>query len=325
MSRKRILITGVGGFVGSYLAHRIAERGDDALGAGIEGPPPATERFLTRHWRVDVRDGETLRAVLAEAEPTAIVHLAAQSSGALSFERPVETYSINAVGTLSLLEAVSHAAPRSRVLVVGTGEVYGPNREGTRVVEDAVFHPMSPYALSKAAADTIAMTCARLWSLDVVRTRSFGHVAPGQTDRFLVPSLARQIAEIETAGGEGVVRVGNLDVVRDLTDARDVVEAYLELLDRGRSGAAYNVCRGEGARLADLANFLCERSRRRVRIEVDPARVRKAEVRYLVGDPGAIHRDTGWKAKIPLQQTLEDVLQEWRNRVSVAQTPSRPI
>ena len=314
MVTERILITGVAGFVGGHLARQIARRGGAALGAGIESSPPETRRLLAGEWQVDVQEPGAVQKVIAEAKPTAVVHLAAQSSGAAAFERPVETYRTNALGTLAVLEAVRRAAPSARVLVVGTGEVYGPQPSRTRVKEDAPFHPVSPYALSKAAADAIAETCGRLWQLDVLRTRSFGHIGPGQTDRFLVPSWARQIAEIEAGRREPVLRVGNLDVTRDLTDARDVVEAYLALLERGRSGAAYNVCRGEGTRLVDLARALCERARVPIRVEVDPARVRAADLPYLVGDPSAIARDTVWKAAIPLEQTLYEVLQEWRNR-----------
>ncbi|MEK7330148.1 MAG: GDP-mannose 4,6-dehydratase [Candidatus Eisenbacteria bacterium] len=313
MSTARILITGVGGFVGAHMARRIAERGDVALGVGIDVPPPATERFLTREWRADIRDAEALKAVIGEAAPTAIVHLAGQSSAGLSFGQPLETFRINTLGTSALLEAVRSAAPEARVLVVGSGEVYGSLPAGTRVAEDAPFHPLSPYALSKAVADGIAESYSRQ-RLDVVRTRSFGHIGPGQTDRFLVPLLARQIAEIEAGRGEDLVRVGNLDVTRDLTDVRDVVEAYLALLERGRSGAVYNVCRGEGTRLADVAHSLCERARVPIRIEVDPARVRPADIVYLVGDPSAIAAETGWKAAIPLDETLDAILEEWRSR-----------
>jgi GDP-4-dehydro-6-deoxy-D-mannose reductase len=313
VSTARILITGVGGFVGAHLARRIVERGDVALGAGLEAPPPATARLLTQEWRVDIRDGEALRAVIAEAAPTAIVHLAGQSSAGLSFGQPIETFRINALGTSALLEAARSVAPEARVLVVGTGEVYGSLPAGSRVAEDAPFHPISPYALSKAVADAIAESYSRQ-GLDVVRTRSFGHIGTGQTDRFLVPSLARQIAEIEAGRGRGGVRVGNLDVTRDLTDVRDVVEAYLALLERGRSGAVYNVCRGEGTRLADIAHSLCERARVPVRVEVDPARIRPADMVYLVGDPSAIAAETGWTAAIPLERTLDAVLEEWRSR-----------
>ena len=324
MAPSPILITGVGGFVGGHLARRIAGRGEAAIGVGIEAPPPETMRVLAGNRQVDVRDPEALRTVVAETEPAAIVHLAAQSSGAESFERPVETFRSNALGTLALLEAVRGAAPGARVLVVGTGEVYGPQPEGSRAGEDTAFRPVSPYALSKAAADAMAETYARLWSLDVVRTRSFGHVGPGQTDRFLVPSWARQIAEIEAGGRESILRVGNLDVTRDLTDVRDVVEAYLALLERGQSGAAYNVCRGQGTRLGDLARSLCGRARVPIGVEVDPARVRSADLPYLVGDPSLILRATGWKAAIPLERTLDEVVEEWRNRIATAKSAPAP-
>src|SRR5439155_25961682 len=137
---------------------------------------------------------------------------------------------------------------------------------------------------------------------------------PGQTERFMVPTVARQIAEIECKRGEPVVRVGNLMVTRDLTDVRDVVAAYLALLERGRKGVAYNVCRGEGMALASVIGRMCAQARVPVRIEVDPARVRPADVPYLVGDPTLLRRDTGWSPTRSLDQTLGDVLEEWRAR-----------
>jgi GDP-4-dehydro-6-deoxy-D-mannose reductase len=175
---------------------------------------------------------------------------------------------------------------------------------------------VSPYALSKATADVLAQLAHESLAIDVVRTRSFGHTGPGQTTRFVIPAIADQVASIEAHGGEPVVRVGNLEVVRDLTDVREVVEAYLALLERGRPGAAYNVCRGEGARLADLASFLVARARVPIRIEVDPARFRPADVPYLVGDPGRIAAEVGWRARIPLEQTLADVLEQRRGAMS---------
>src|SRR5262249_49185209 len=146
--------------------------------------------------------------------------------------------------------------------------------------------------------------------LHVVRTRSFGHFGPGQTDTFFVPSLARQIAEAEAGRAKPVVRVGNLEVVRDLTDVRDVVRAYRLLLEFGRPGEAYNVCRGEGTPLAELARTLLERSAVSLALEVDPTRVRPADISWLVGDPGAIEGATAWRPTIPLARTLDEVVEE---------------
>lgn len=316
MSTARILVTGVGGFVGHHLARLLADRGDLALGLGQDPAPEATAPLLAGYWRADVCDLPGLEAAFREAAPNVIVHLAAQSSAARSFDDPVETYRVNAVGTLALLEAARRATPGARILVVGTSDVYGPQPPGTRVREDAPLHPMSPYALSKAAADAAADHYGRQ-GLDVVRTRSFGHLGPGQTIRFAVPSWCRQIAEIEAGGGEPILRVGNLEVVRDLTDVRDVVEAYVRLIEQGRPGAAYNVCTGAGTRLEAVVESLRRRSRVSIRVETDPARVRATDVSYLVGDPTRIHLETGWKAAIPLERTLEDTLEEWRSRVKL--------
>jgi GDP-4-dehydro-6-deoxy-D-mannose reductase len=231
-------------------------------------------------------DAAALSAAVVAARPARVVHLAGQASAAVSFDRPVDTYRVNAIGTWTVLDAVARHARDARVLVVGSGEVYGPQPPGSRVAEDAPFRPVSPYALSKAAADALSEACARRHGLAVVRTRSFGHTGPGQAPVFAIPSFARQLAAIESGHDEPVLRVGNLEVTRDLTDVRDVVDAYLALLDRGRPGAAYNVCRGEGVRLSEVVARMVE-------------------------------RDTGWKASTPLERTLEDVMEEWRARPRV--------
>ena len=312
-----VLVTGASGFVGPHVVRALVAGGARVQGLGPEAVPPAgaADAPLERWHPADLRDPAALAAAVARAAPDAIVHLAGQSSAARSFEAPEESFAINALGTWNLLEAVRAAAPRARVLIVGTSEVYGPQPEGSRVAEDTAFRPVSPYALSKAAADALAEVHARQNGLDVIRTRSFGHTGPGQTTRFVTPAFAEQVAEIEAGRREPVLRVGNLEVTRDLIDVRDVARAYLALLERGRSGAAYNVCRGAGVKLTDVARMLIERARVAIRIEVDPARMRPADVPWLVGDPAAIERDTGWRAGIPFARTLDDVLEEWRGRV----------
>ncbi len=322
MTTRTFLVTGANGFVGPHLARALAAAGGRVHGVAI-GEPPAG---LPLHgWHVaDLREVESIAAAVEAVRPDAVVHLAGQSSAALSFEDPRATFQINALGTWNLLSAVHTAAPRARVLVVGTSEAYGPQPEGSRVAEDAPFRPVSPYGLSKAAADAFADVAHRAWGLDVVRTRSFAHAGPGQTPRFALPSFAHQIAAIEAGRAEPVLRVGNLEVTRDITDVRDVAEAYVALLERGRAGVAYNVCRGEGVRLAALVQALVARARRSIRIEVDPARVRPADVPYLVGDPSAIQQDCGWRARIAIERTLDDLLTEWRERSGGGWAPRRP-
>ncbi len=310
-----VLVTGASGFVGRHLVTLWTSRGARVTALAERAPRPGDREPAGGVIVADIRDHDAVRAALRETAPRWIVHLAGQSSAALSFERPRETFSVNAAGAIQLLEAVRAECTGARVLLVGTSEAYGPQPAGTRASEDTPFRPVSPYALSKAVADLAGETYSRAHGLDVVRTRSFSHLGPGQSPRFALPGFARQVAESEAGLADPVLRVGNLDVVRDLTDVRDVVDAYWRLCEHGRSGAAYNVCSGRGVRLADVVRALADRGRTRMRVEVDPARLRPADVPYLVGDPARIERETGWRAAIPLDRSLDDLLEEWRARV----------
>lgn len=303
-------MTGAGGFVGPHLAAALSARGARVRGAGL-GSPPASSH-LESWYEADFAELAQAQAALTTAPVDAVVHLAGQSSAARSFEAPQETFRANVTGTWSLLEAVRVHAPKARVLAVGSSEAYGPIARGTRAAEDTPFAPLSPYALSKAAADEVARAYGEAHALDIVRARPFGHTGPGQTPRFVVPSFAEQVARIEAGRAEPVLRVGNLDVTRDLADVRDVVEGYCALLERGARGAAYNLCRGEGTSLRDLVAELVALARVRVSIEVDPAKLRPADLPWLVGDPTAITRDTGWSARRPVSEMLRDVLDGFR-------------
>ena len=306
----RVLVTGAGGFVGPHLVRALAARGAHVRGAGLGASPGGTP---IEDWReADFSNLAQAEDAVGAAPLEAIVHLAGQSSAAQSFKDPEGTFRANVNGTWSLLEAARAHAPAARVLVVSTSEVYGSIEPGTRAAETHAFVPVSPYALSKAAAEQLASAYAATHKLDVVRARPFGHTGPGQTPRFVVPAFAQQIAGIEAGGGEPVLRVGNLEVTRDLSDVRDIVEGYCALLERGRTGAVYNLCRGEGVRLADLLTVLVRMSRVKLAVEVDPARLRPADTPWLVGDPTLALEEVGWRVERPLEATLRDVLEEWR-------------
>lgn len=306
----RVLVTGAGGFVGPHLVAALVERGAHVRGAGIGAPAAGTS--IESWTEADFADATQTHAALGVAPFDAIVHLAGQSSAARSFEAPEETFRANVTGTWTLLEGLRAHAPEARVLIIGTSEVYGAIEPGTRAAEDAPFQPLSPYALSKAAAEQVARAYAETHGLDVVRARPFGHTGPGQTTRFVVPSFAQQVAAIEAGRSEPVLRVGNLEVTRDLSDVRDIVQGYCALLEHGRRGDVYNLCRGEGVQLRDVVDRLAGMARVSVRVEVDPARLRPADMPWLVGDASRVARDAGWKVTRALEDTLRDVLEEWR-------------
>lgn len=222
---------------------------------------------------------------------------------------------MNAAGTLNLFEAARrHAA--ARVLVVGSSEVYGRDPEAAGPIDEAhPLRPDSPYAASKAAADLLAYQYWRTYGLHTIRARPFNHTGPGQGPQFVWSSFAMQVAQAEAGRGAPVLRVGNLDVARDFTDVRDVVQAYALLLDRGVAGEAYNICSGRASRLRDLLDLLLAAARTDVKVEVDPSRVRLTDPPVIVGNAVKLCRATSWTPTIPMSCTLADLLDWWRAKL----------
>jgi GDP-4-dehydro-6-deoxy-D-mannose reductase len=263
----------------------------------------------------DVTDAASVAAWVREIRPDAIAHLAAQASGADALLEPVETYRVNALGTLHVLEAARAHAPGATVLVVGSADVYGSGAPGGRLREDAPLRPQNPYALSKAAGDALGELYAGTYGLRVIRTRTFSHTGPGQRPRFALASFADQIARIDAGLLPPEVRAGNLEGVRDYGDVRDVVRAYELLLLRGEPGQVYNVCTGVGHPLHQLLDLLLSKSGVRAEVVRDPARVRVRDAGHLVGDPTRLSERTGWRPGIPIEQTLADLYRDARARV----------
>lgn len=281
-----VLVTGASGFVGGYL---LAELGPAAVPS-----------------QADVTDPIAVAEEVAAVAPEAIVHLAALSSVAGSWHAGAEVWRVNALGTVNVLDAAATEQPSARVLVVSTGEVYG-RAEVFPTPEEAPMRPISPYAASKAAAE-IACERARISDrLDIVVTRPFLHVGPGQEERFALGSWTRQIARLEAEGG-GVLEAGNLSVERDLTDVRDVVRAYRLLLDRSVEAGTYNVATGRTVRLAEVVDILVGLAGCEVEVTLDEKRARPADIPKLCGDPRRLAEATGWRPLISLEQTLADTL-----------------
>ena len=317
----RTLITGVAGFVGRHLARELAQdeseelNGTDHLEHGDWEPDEALRCHLKSSRPLDVTLFEQVRGCLLESRPDRVVHLAAQASGFESLRRPAETYKVNALGALNVLEAVRQEAPQATVLLVGSADVYGSGLPGQKIREDAPMKPQNAYALSKVAADDLGDLYAESYGVRVIRTRTFSHTGPGQAPRFALAGWADQLARIHAGLMAAEIKVGNLEGVRDYGDVRDVVRAYRQLLQRGKSGQAYNICTGRGHIMRHLLDTLCHVAGFRPTIVQDPTRVRTRDSDFLVGDPGKVERETGWMPEIPIEKTLEDLYREARERV----------
>jgi GDP-4-dehydro-6-deoxy-D-mannose reductase len=296
----RVLVTGSRGFVGAHLVPQLEERGFQPL---------ETDRD-----DLDVSDPEALAAALARERPDAIVHLAALSSVGAARSDPRLAFRVNYAGARNLLAAAARHVPRARVLLVGSGEAYGPlAAQAAPFDEGSSLRPASVYGLGKAAADLLGAA----WSargLDVVRVRAFNHTGPGQSEDFVLASFAHQLCEIEKNQREQVLRTGNLESIRDFLDVRDVVEAYAALLDRRVPAGVYNVASGTGQRIGALLERLMEIAGVRAEIRVDPLRLRPPD--RSIGDARRLRAATGWAPRIAIERTLASLVDDWRRRVS---------
>jgi GDP-4-dehydro-6-deoxy-D-mannose reductase len=307
-----ILITGATGFVGSHLLDRLAGRGPLAGWFRPDGRPPDRSRGVEWHG-VDLLDPEAVRRSLAELAPTQVYHLAGAPLVGASWPTVVPQLRANALGTHHLLEAVRSSGGPCRVLVVSSAQVYQPGDEP--IDEHARLRPPTPYGLSKLAADQIALSAAEDDGMDVVVARPFNHAGPRQRPDYVVSSFARQIALIEAGRAEPVIHVGNLSVRRDLTDVRDVVDAYTRVMEAAPRGRPYNICSGRAWRIGDLLDELLHLSSRAVTVEVDETRLRPADASVLQGDAGRARVELGWMPRIPVEQTLRDTLNWWRKEI----------
>lgn len=292
----RAYVTGASGFVGRYLVPFLRAAGDEVLAPGADDGTPTT----------DICSFDDISAALHAARPEVVYHLAAQSDVRHSWDDPGGTFAINAQGTLNVVRAAIAAGVR-RVLIVGSSDCYGAvSPQDLPLSEDSPLNPLTPYAASKIAAEVVARQWALAGSIETVATRSFSHTGPGQRAAFVVPVFAQRIRQA-VADGSDKIAVGNLDPIRDFTDARDVIAAYRLLMEHGASGEAYNVCSGTGRSIREIAEGLIALSGHDIELVVDDDLVRPVEVPQLVGSPAKLAAATGWAPAIPFQQTLLDV------------------
>ncbi|PZE20817.1 GDP-mannose 4,6-dehydratase [Paenibacillus xerothermodurans] len=301
----RMLVTGGTGFVGTYMVNLLRDLGYQVSSTSHSRPEQAN------HFYLDLTNTSNVQAVIQQVKPTHIIHLAGQSSVQHSWKFKQQTFDINLSGTINLLDAILKFSPDCRVLSVGSSEEYGcVDQKDTQIDEMYFTRPMSPYGVSKLSSGLICMQYAKAYCLDIVHTRTFNHIGPGQSLGFVTQDFAQQIAQIQLGKRQPVIHVGNLESIRDFTDVRDIVKAYERLLFSSSTGEIFNVCSGVGIKMADILKTLIDISNVKINIQRDPEKMRPSDVPILVGNNDKITSATGWAPQIGVAASLADILHD---------------
>ncbi|MFT5207493.1 MAG: GDP-4-dehydro-6-deoxy-D-mannose reductase [Candidatus Omnitrophota bacterium] len=313
----RILITGLGGFIGRQLAKEHIS--DEVHGLCRPGTIERDWDGLDATNRIhecDMRVYESVRDVLKRVQPERIYHLAAKSNVGMSWQGPRDTYETNILSQLHLLEAMRELKLKARVLIAGSSEEYGlVKAHENPITENTRLSPVSPYGVSKVTQDLMAHQYFWNYQLDVIRIRSFNQTGPGRSEAFVTSSFARQVVLMENNKQAKVMRVGNVEVVRDFMDIRDGVSAWKLLGDKAVAGEVYNICSGEGILIMDLINMLKSLTSIEFEVKTDAGIHRPSDVPVLIGDNSKLRQCTGWEPKITLRESMEDLLNYWRNKI----------
>lgn len=313
----RVFITGATGFVGSHLIQSLKSPEYLIYGTSYpEKPKSESGKHGEKISYLDIRSQRDVFEVVRETQPDWIFHLAAVSNVKHSWERRQETLETNLMGFFYLLEAARQCVPEAKTLFVSSSDVYGvltPQEKPLR--EDDPLQPVNPYAFTKISGELLSQFYSRIERMNIVIARSFPHTGPGQSPDFVCSDWAHQVARIESRQQPPLIRVGNCKVRRDFTDVRDVVRAYILLMKKGKGGDVYNVSSGQAAKLEEILNLLLSFSKERIKVEVDSQKVRRVDIPLLVGDNQKIREETSWEPMIPLEQSLQDLLEYWRGNL----------
>ena len=308
----RILLTGATGFAGRHLArHLVANLRDTEIHGTTFGQ--AQNATIDHLHQIDLRNPDAVHELIGQVQPEQIYHLAAQASPRLSLASPWETLENNIRAQLNVFEACIAHGLAPRILVVGSADIYQSSDQA--INEDTPFEPTSPYAVSKITQDMLALQYHQTHNLPVLRARPFNHFGPGQGEGFVAPDFAAQVARIETGQQAPLLEVGNLNAERDFTDVRDVVRAYALIMAKGTAGEVYNIASGVAHSIRFLLDTLVGHSETHIEVQVDPARFLPVDVPIKVGDFTRLYQTTGWQPEIPIEQSLLDLLNEYRQRI----------
>lgn len=311
---KKGLVIGAAGFVGNYLLQEMHDSGMECYATKL-----AHEKFENANAKVydlDIMNKDDIVALLMEVRPDYIFHLAAQSSVGLAWKNPGLTVDVNIKGSLNVMDAIRELYYKPKVLLIGSGEEYGHIRPGeTPITEMNLLRPGNIYAATKACQNMIGNIYAKAYDMDLMMVRAFNHIGPGQAPMFVVSDFCKQVAEIEKGLREPVMKVGNLAAKRDFTDVRDVVKAYVKLIQAGVSGETYNVGSGDARAIQDILDTIVSMSDCDIRVEIDPNKLRPVDVPIIEADITKLNQLTGWKPEISLEQTIRETLDYWRAHV----------
>ena len=317
----RYLITGFSGFVGKHFLEYLETLHSQVSVLGVDIVPPDFSLDRPHHMqcdfeKMDLLDREGIEKIILQFQPNYILHLASYSSVAFSWQNPVKSFQNNTNIFLNVLEAVHSINSKVRILSVGSSEEYG-DLGGVNALfhEEDALHPVSPYAVARVSQEMLSKVYAKGYGLDIVMTRSFNHIGPGQKEIFVVASFAKRLVEMKKEGATSPkLMTGDISLIRDFVDVRDVVRAYDGLLKKGRKGEIYNVCTGVGHSLKELVQQTASILGMEVLTETDERLIRPRDNKVIVGSNEKIKRDIGWAPEIPLRRSLEDVINFWNQQ-----------
>lgn len=318
----RVLITGISGFAGSHLADTCVSQGAEVWGlTQTPGPHPNLAHLGDRIslLTANITDRADMEAALVAIKPDRIYHLAAQAHVPTAWSNPAETLTTNILGQLHVILGMQDHAPEARLLVVSSSNVYGMVEvEDQPVNETTPFRPADPYAVSKVGQDMLALQYAQSHGLFIVRVRPFNHIGPRQAPDFVIARFAQELAEMEAGLRPPTMKVGNMSAQRDFTDVRDMAHAYWLALEGGAPAAVYTIGSGTARSIDEMLQIMLGQARVEIQVETDPALFRPGDLPILQADPRVFQEQTGWRAAIPLEQTLEDTLDYWRQKARAA-------
>ncbi|WNB92509.1 GDP-mannose 4,6-dehydratase [Bacillus sp. NEB1478] len=309
----KVLVTGGSGFVGEHLVTKLLKRNHEVI-VGYR------TKYLNDSFnsiRIDITSKDSIKKALQKIKPDVIFHLAAQSSVPNSWKYPAETVNTNTIGTINLVQMVGEVVPDSKIITVGSSEEYGLSAMHNEIINESVIcNPQNPYASSKMLGCQIAFQFAKKENLKLIHLRPFNHFGPGQKKGFVVSDFASQIAEIEAGLIEPEINVGDLSSFRDFTDVRDIVEAYVLLIESDIESGIFNISSGIPIEIKSILNILISLSNKKIKIKKDEKKIRPSNIKKFAGDSSKLKIQTGWSQKYNLNESLEDTLNWWRSQVN---------